>query len=111
MNMYMGFSRLVGPEEGAVLIFAHTAREAKKVGWPALCYFFTTEFTDAAIWRIPDSHDWLWNEANQDKLNNDIPHVIDEPHCCKRCEMWGHAEILENGFCEDCNAEIELIDD
>jgi len=111
MNMYMGFSREIGPEEGAVLIFAHTAREAKKIGWYALSDFFTMEFTDVAVRRITDSHDWLWNEANQDKLKNEIPHVNDNPHSCKRCEMWGHAEILENGFCEDCNAEIELIDD
>lgn len=111
MNMYMGFSSSMGPQEGAVLIFAHTAREAKKIGWPAVSSFFTMEYTDMGVRRITDSHGWLWNEANQDKLRNDVPHVNDNPHSCKRCEMWGHAEILENGFCEDCNSNAELDED
>jgi len=108
MNMYMGYSRTVGPEEGAVLIFAHTAREAKKVGWYAVCLFFTMEFTDMAVRRITDSHGWLWSEANKEKLSKDIPHVNDNPHTCKRCEMWGHAEILDSGLCEDCQVANEL---
>lgn len=107
MNAYMGFSRSLGAHEGAVLIFAHTAREAKKVGWYAVCLFFTMEFTDMAVRRLRDS-DWLFLEANQDKLTNDIPHVIDNPHTCKCCELWGRAEILDNGLCEDCNADVEL---
>lgn len=97
----------MGAYEGAVLIFSHTAREAKKIAWPAICTFFAMEFTDVGVQRLRDS-DYLYSEANQDKLKNDIPHVIDNPHSCRRCELWGHAEILENGLCEDCNAEVEL---
>ena len=33
MNAYMGYSRIAGRSEGAVLIFANTSKEAKKVFW------------------------------------------------------------------------------
>jgi len=107
MNIYMGFSRTAGPEEGAILIFAHTAKEARVIGWG---WSWCDEYIDFGVRRLRNS-DWLYKEANQLKLQNDIPHATDNPHSCKRCEMWGHAEILENGFCEDCNANAGLDDD
>ena len=107
MNIYMGFSRCNGSYEGAALIFAHSVREAKKVGWRECGNLFTDEFTDFSVRLLKDS-EWLYQEANQEKLRNDIAHTIDNPHSCKRCECWGQSEILDNGLCEDCNAELEM---
>ena len=108
MNMYMGFSRAFTPIEGAILIFAHTAREARKVGWNGFGFELTDEYIDFSVRRIRSSHKWLFLEADRFKLAAGIPHVIDNPRTCKMCEMWGHAEISEDGLCEDCKAEIKL---
>lgn len=104
LNMYMGFSRGAGPFEGAALIFANTAREAKKIGYRGIGWDLTGgDFLDFGIKRIKGA-DYLLKEADQIKLEAGIPHVIDAPRCCSRCEMWGN-EILENGLCTDCALE------
>ncbi len=44
----------------------------------------------------------LYKEADQDKLKNNIPHVIDNPrNTCKQCEYWG-SELNEDGICSNC---------
>jgi hypothetical protein len=45
--------------------------------------------------------DHLYKEADQEKLEQNIPHVIEDPAACKTCEMWG-SPIDENGFCSQC---------
>ena len=106
MKAYMGYSRGGGAQEGAVLIFAHSAREAKKVAWGGiLSDICDGEYTDAAVRLLKKEG---FDEANQEKLSADIPHVIDNPRTCKGCEMWG-VDIQENGYCIDCNAKDERI--
>ena len=84
------------------MIFAHTAREAKKVGFNGIGADISgDEFIDFGVLLIKDA-DWLWQEADEEKLLNDIPHVIDDPTVCKGCEVWG-IELLENGYCLDCD--------
>jgi hypothetical protein len=78
LNPYMGFSREMGPEEGACLIFSHTAREAKK---------------------LDQLH--IFAEADLDKLRTGIAHAIECPKTCHRCEHWGY-ELNHDGFCENC---------
>ncbi len=33
MKLYIAYSRAAGSEEGAILVAAHTSREAKKLAW------------------------------------------------------------------------------
>jgi hypothetical protein len=103
LKPYMGYSRWDGPVEGAILIFAHSVREAKKIG----CRDgnITDEYVDFAVNLIRYSP-WLFKDANQEKLQSDTAHVIDSPTGCKRCELWGN-EIGEDGLCEDCREEVE----
>lgn len=103
LKMYMGYSRAGGSEFGAVLIFAHTVREARIVGFTEL---LTDEYIDFAANLIPHENTWLLENADQDKLKNNIPHVIDNPKTCNDCELWGHSKILDNGSCEECENEI-----
>jgi len=103
MNIYEGYDCLAGSCEGAVLIFAHNSREAKKVGWNTPTFLQTIcddEYINMRV-RYLKSSGFLFKEANQEKLANDEPHVIESPTCCNGCEMWGY-ELNKNGYCEDC---------
>ena len=99
LKPYMAYSREMGAQECAILIFAPTAKEAKKLGWLARD-FLTDEFTDLAVKFLKDEP-WIFKDANQEKLHLRTPHVIENPSCCKSCEHWG-LKLNENGLCEDC---------
>ena len=101
LKPYMGYSRAGGSAEGAVLIFAHTAREAKKYAFEELQGWYSDqEWIDVAIKKLKGEH--LYKEADQENLQKNIPHVIDCPKStCKQCECWG-LELNEDGICSYC---------
>jgi hypothetical protein len=101
LNTYMAYSRGAGPEEGAVLVFAHSVQEARTVGWKAFGSDLTDDYLDFAATRIRNSP-WLYDEANAIKLANDEPHVIDSPKDCQECEQWGQSPIGIDGLCDEC---------
>ena len=110
LKSYMGYSRGAGSEEGAVLIFAHSVKEARKVGWNKLGSDLTDEYIDFAA-RLIRKAPWLREEANAIKLANDEAHVIDNPKSCVECEKWGVYPIGEDELCEECRddqLELEL---
>jgi hypothetical protein len=99
MNAYMGYSRGCGPDEGACLIFANTAREAKKQAYPILNGWGNTDWTDVGIKKLDKPH--LFAEADKAKLAAGIAHAIECPKTCERCEHWGY-ELNNDGLCENC---------
>lgn len=103
LKMYMVYSRGAGPEEGAALAFAHNSQEARVVGWGGIVSDITDEFIDVASLRLRNK-DWLYAEANQEKLKAEIPHHIDAPRSCSNCETWGESPIGDDGLCESCRA-------
>uniref|UniRef100_A0A6M3KWT9 Uncharacterized protein n=2 Tax=viral metagenome TaxID=1070528 RepID=A0A6M3KWT9_9ZZZZ len=111
MKPYMGYSREGGSIEGAVLIFAHNIKEAKRIGFNVLSSWITDEYTDMAV-RLIKNGDFLFEQVSdwsKDKLAKGIPHVVDNPPSCKECGLWG-SELNENGLCEDCqDYENELV--
>lgn len=106
LKIYMYFSRSAGPNEGAALVFAHTAKEAKAVGWARVADLFTDEYIDIGIRWLRDS-DYLFKEGDPEKLKNNIPHANDSPTTCKACELWGE-ELNGKGYCYGCQEEIDL---
>ena len=104
LNMYIGYSRSVGQQEGACLIFANTGKEAKKIGFPTIADWFGSEWIDMAVNRLNAPH--LMTEADVEKLEAGKPHVIDCPTVCPVCEQWGGAPLTNgrNG-CENCGGE------
>ena len=100
LNMYMGFSRGAGSEEGACLVFAHTAKEARKLAHRTMCDWFDGEWIDTAVRRLRGKP-WLMLEADMAKLAEDEPHVIECPATCATCEQWGHEQI--GGHCTNCD--------
>lgn len=108
LNMYMGYSAGAGTKMGACLIFAHSAKEARKIGWQETNGMFADEYIDYAV-RILRGSEWLYKEANKDKLANDIPHVIVDVRSCKNCGLWGISEINEDGLCIMCEDMREFL--
>ena len=100
LKPYMGYSG--SPEEyGARLIFAHNAREAKKIGFGTVREWTESEWVDMRVKWLRKSP-WLYNDADQGKLAKGEAHVIDHPTHCKICEEWGQ-ELDCEGICSNCN--------
>ena len=111
LKPYMGYSREFGSCEGAILIFAHDLKEAKRLAYPPLtCMGIVEEYIDMAVDWLKD-HSFLFNDVPQwskDNLSKDIPHVVESPPSCKSCLLWGYE--LENGLCESCRDEEEFVE-
>lgn len=104
MKPYMAYSREGGSGEGAVLVFAHTVKEAKIEAWGIVSDNFTDEYTDMAVTWLKD-RDFLFEQADPTKLTEDIPHIIESPILCKSCNFWGY-KLNEQGYCEDCQGDL-----
>lgn len=107
LKPYVGYFRGAGAGKGAVLIFAHTAEEAKKVGWR--CSTLRNEicdddYLDMAVRLLKGKH--LFLNADRIKLARDTAHVIDEPTRCKLCGWW-EGPIDAEGVCLSCVQEAE----
>lgn len=100
LNMYMGYSRGAGQQEGACLIFAHTGKEAKNIGYPTICEWFDGGFIDMAVKRLNAPH--LMAEADAKKMETGIPHVVECPTTCPVCKTWGGAPLKDGRQGCDC---------
>lgn len=100
LRAYMGYDGQVGGQEGAILVFAHNKKEAKKIGYPVLsgwgCEFLDARFT----WL--KGNDQIFDEADKILLASNTPHVIESPEGCPKCERWGLV-MMESGLCEGCD--------
>jgi hypothetical protein len=103
MKTYMIFSNSAGPADGAGLVFAHSHKEARKIGWQYFHDLIVTEYIDTAANLIKNAP-WLYESANKELLEKDIPHGILEVPGCLQCEMWGE-EIGIDGLCTDCRMD------
>ena len=99
LNAYMGFSREEGIEDGACLIFAHTAKEARKLAHRLMCDWHDGEWIDTAVRRLRGKP-WLMLDADAAKLAADIPHGTECPTTCDTCGRWGGERI--GGICSEC---------
>lgn len=84
------------PSEGAVLAIAHTAKEARRLGYPEISNFTGAEWIDVKAERLRLHRDYLLSLSLKDE-----PHCIIDPPTCSHCEMWG-APALPGGGCETC---------
>ena len=89
---YMGSSTY--PSEGAVLIFARTAKEAKRLSRPYMDEMACEGYTDIRIRWLRRADPKAWNVSG--------PCVL-TPVGCRWCEQWHDVpEDPETGLCEDC---------
>jgi hypothetical protein len=94
MRIYMGWEG-PDPAEGAVLIFANNARQAKQLA--AGSVIANGEWIDLRVRWLKDSP-----HLESQKLS-DEPHVIDDPEGCQRCEMWGGVLNEDRQGCSFCS--------
>lgn len=100
LKPYMVYSRALGPVEGAVLVFHHTAREAKVMAWKSCISDITDEYIDVAVSRIRTGID-VFPLGDTEKIIAGIPHFVDSPEVCQSCELWG-CGLEDDGICEYC---------
>lgn len=96
MRPYMVFSRYVGPQEGAILVFANSAKEAKLVGWRAAKELIFDEWIEVGVHSVKE------NPYIKSLAKSETPHAIVSPPSCDCCGYWG--KPLRNGLCDDCEA-------
>lgn len=109
MKLYIGFDIPGGCPEGACLIVAHTAKEAKKIGFSTVRSWYDTEWIDMGVRLLKEHTDYLIKtEVDKDKFKAGISHVIECPKCCPHCEKWGGGEIVD-GFCEYCKDDQDEV--
>lgn len=98
MKAYMAYSRSAGSYEGAILIFANNAKEAKKLArQSSVMSELTDDFLDVTVTWLKNSP-YLFKQMPTD----DTPCVIDSPQTCSECGMWGMGDIGEDGVCDAC---------
>ena len=93
MNPYMAFDADPDYEWGA-LVFASTAKEARRVAWQHGC--FDCEFTELRVRRLRGNVSYLMSLYDGEHV------YLDDPPTCPVCETWG-APIREDGAgCGNC---------
>lgn len=97
----MGYDKIAGCGEGAILILANNYKEAKQTGYESVMELFGSEYIDIGIKLLKGNNEHLFVQADQNKLLHNIPHFIDDLETCSVCGMW-NAVIGEDG-CTNCS--------
>ena len=74
LKIYMGFSRSGGSQEGACLVFARNAKEARQFAFPTIGGWFDTDWIDCAV-KWMKGKDFLYEEADAEKLKAGEPQL------------------------------------
>lgn len=104
---YMGFAG--DPGEGAVLVFAHNAREARPLAYMGVNSLMAVDYVDVRVRRIRTHVDYVRTLGVQSKLEAGLPHVIDDPSSC-RCGRWGSPIDPVTDTCESCRPDDDAVD-
>lgn len=82
MKAYMAFDRHAGSGEGAMLVFAANAQEARKASF-GVDWHWGEDWTSWTATLIRDLPEHLA------ALGDGTPMVISSPPTCKSCKCWG----------------------
>ena len=100
MNAYMVWEGPY-PDEGAALVFAETAREAKRLGWARVSWFERDSYFDVRVKRMRIFPEYLMS------LYDGKQQVVEAPPTCDVCGTWGSPPRANGDGCEHCGGEIE----
>jgi len=103
MRTYLAYSRAEGPQEGAVLVLADTARQAKRLAWRSGECLNVDEYIDLAVLWLHDDKSIL-ALVDRQKLAAGEAHVVAEPLACRTCGLWGGG-VTEDGTCYHCGGD------
>ncbi len=104
LKAYMGSG--IDSSEGACLIFAHTAKEAKKVGYNECLRDWDVDFINVKVKKLKQT-EFLFSQADTKKLKLSIPHVVDDPITCPKCGLWWDYPLTKDGYCESCQERLD----
>jgi len=99
LKIYMGYDRKKDRRD--ILIFAHSAKEARRVGWPVMRGFYSTKWVEMGVERMRVNLEYLYEDADAVKLKADVAHANDSPRVCPNCKQWGGGRP-EGGTCTFC---------
>ena len=99
LRAYSVHNREAGPGEGALLVFANTAGQAKKLGFGTVNDWFDSEWHEVAAHWLRQSEEYLAEQEGVDLEGE--PRLIESPKGCQRCELWGEPLDSEQ-VCESC---------
>ena len=85
------------PDEGAVLAWAHTAQDARKLAFPAIADWTDAGFIDVRARLLKQHVEYL-----QTLKLKDAPHVNDNPPTCAVCDLWGNPPHPSMTGCMHC---------
>lgn len=101
LKPYMAYDDEAGSCEGAVLVFAENYKQAKKICYEDVMSLFGGEYIGVRVSSMKN------NEVDLLKLSkSDMPHVIDDPPCCRECEHWGDV-LVQDDICDQCECDLE----
>ena len=93
LNAYMAFDRIQGPSEGAMLVFATNAQQARKLSF-GVGFSEWSQWIDWVATKIKDLPEHLQALADQGP-------VIECPPVCPSCKHWG-GHTREFRMCSRC---------
>jgi hypothetical protein len=102
LKIYMGYDSSLGSEEAAVLIFAHSSKEARKLGWEDMKLLHNTAWTEMAVLALRRNTVALSQNADPVKLAAGEAHVVTNMSVCPNCYLFGEDGVDENGLCGYC---------
>lgn len=88
------------PEDGAVLAFARTSKDARKLAYPYVADWTGCDFIDVRAKWLKEYAGYLLTLKIKD-----VPHVIDNPPVCKVCETWGYPPNQNGNGCIGCGGD------
>ncbi len=112
---YRAFSKLHGPSEGSILVFALGIQTAKFMAWQSGECLNVDDYSDLAIHEIvedePDGDggdgfqfpiEQIVCLGDNGKLAANEPHVVADPQMCVSCNVWGGG-LANDDKCGQCN--------
>lgn len=103
LSAYSVYDHVAGQSEGAVLVFANRAADAKQMAFGTIRSWLDSEWIDVrAMWLSRDAA-WLAEQEGVDLEGP--PRMIESPKYCQRCEAWGSAPLDSEGICDSCRED------
>lgn len=99
LNPYM--AHCGDPAEGAALVFAESAKEARRLAFDTLRGWFDAEWIDTRVRRLRKHRDYLMG------LYDGKHAVCDDPDSCDVCGTWGAPHDATG--CEHCRDDCDGI--
>lgn len=98
LKAYFCYNKESGACDCALLVFAFTSQEASYLAYKTA--LLGDEYIEVMAELIKET--FIFKYGNQEKINKQISHVVDDPPTCEKCGMWYEDHELVDGLCYNC---------